>query len=272
MRNVTLLLLLMTSVVGCGATRKAYVAPPPEASVEAAPQDDRGMYLSLLQKMQEQGAYFASLAHIDAFRQRFGETPDLRILQANALRETGDVDDAANIYRSLLKTPQAAAAWHGLGLISAARNDTAAAELALANAARMQPLDTRYLGDLGFLRLKAGHYADARGPLAKAAELEPGNPKAISNLALWALLADQSNLADSIIAQGELSAAAREEIRRLAAQLRKPKIAPSEPTAATIVETDRTSSAAVKGNHPTPPISMLERFASPASHSTETLP
>jgi hypothetical protein len=76
--------------------------------------------------MQQQGAWYASLAHVDAFRQRYGDRPALRLLQADALRETGQADAAIALYRELSSGPQAAAAAHGLGLIAAATTMAAA--------------------------------------------------------------------------------------------------------------------------------------------------
>ncbi|KAG0926630.1 hypothetical protein G6F60_015025 [Rhizopus arrhizus] len=78
--------------------------------------------------MQQQGAWYASLAHVDAFRQRYGDRPALRLLQADALRETGQADAAIALYRELSTGPQAAAAAHGLGLIAAHRDDAAGSE------------------------------------------------------------------------------------------------------------------------------------------------
>ncbi len=56
--------------------------------------------------MQQQGAWYASLAHVDAFRQRYGDPPALRLLQADALRETGQADAAIALYRALPAAPR----------------------------------------------------------------------------------------------------------------------------------------------------------------------
>ena len=82
-----LALLVPLLLVGCGGKQAAYRQPPVEPALVESPQDDRGMYLALIRQMQDQGAYYASLAHVDAFKKRFGDTPDLRILEADAQRE-----------------------------------------------------------------------------------------------------------------------------------------------------------------------------------------
>jgi hypothetical protein len=68
---------------------------------EPDPQDSRNTYLELIERMQQQGAWYASLAHVEAFRQRYGDRPALRLLQADALRETGQADAAVALYREL---------------------------------------------------------------------------------------------------------------------------------------------------------------------------
>ncbi len=261
---LAVLLALLAS--GCGP-RAAYKSPPVEPALVEAPQNDRAMYLELLRQMQAQGAYYASLAHIDAFRQRFGDSPELRILQADALRQTGDNAAATALYRSLAKGAQAGPAWHGLGLIAASSNDRDGARLALRNAVQLDPLNVTYLGDLGFALLQAGATADARAPLAKAAELAPTNARAVSNLALWALLSGQAPMAEAMIQRANLPAATRQEIQRLAQTLRQSAVQ-SEAALPTPLAARQAPPASTLP--PQPPGSMLERFT-PSPAKTQEL-
>lgn len=273
-KALLLIVLVPALLAGCGGNRAAYRQPPIEPALVEAAQDDRGMYLGLLKQMQQQGAYYASLAHIDAFRQRFGDSPELRILQANALRETGDDATATAIYRGLTKGAQAAPAWHGLGLIAAAARDHAGARLALDNAVRADPLNIAYLGDLGFALLQAGQIEPARAPLAKAAELGPDNIRAISNLALWALLSGQATTAESMMQRANLPPATRSEIYRLAQTLRQP-VAAAIPEAAAAGNTTALAAQqpATRATHvPRPPGSMLDRFSPSSTTSQEVTP
>ena len=255
---------------GCASQQTAYRQPPVEPALAQSPQDDRGMYLELVRQMQAQGAYYASLAHIDAFRQRFGDAPELRLLLADAQRETGDRTSATALYRGLTKTPQAAGAWHGLGLIAAAGNDHAGARQALEQAVSLEPLNITYLGDLGFALLRAGALDQARAPLAKAAELAPANTRAVSNLVLWTLLNGQTRTAETMMQRAQLPLATRQEVLRLAQTLRH---SAAQPTAA---RTDapiavQTSPAALTPR-PLPPGSMLQRFTPQAAPSQENTP
>ena len=228
-----LLLLTVALSAACSSGLTAYRPDPMHLAPDEKPaQDDKRMYLELIAQMQRQGAYYASLAHVDAYRQRYGDAPALRLLQADGLRETGQLQAARALYASLTGGPQAAAAWHGLGLLAARAGDAAQAEQALARAVQLQPLNTDYLGDLGFARLRAGQLAQAREPLAMAAELAPGNVKANANLAVWALLRDDTGMAEQIMRSAGLPDAARQEVQRLATQLRLPPAATPVATAA----------------------------------------
>ena len=79
--------------------------------------DDQNVYLGLIGRMQQEGMYYASLAHIDAFQKRFGTSTALQVLRADALRETGQDDAALQAYRELLTTDRAGRAHHGIGLV-----------------------------------------------------------------------------------------------------------------------------------------------------------
>jgi Flp pilus assembly protein TadD len=278
MRNraatLTMLLAAVALCSACHSTRNAYRPDPVSlAGPETPPQDDKRLYLELIGQMQRQGAYYASLAHVDAYRQRYGDSPALRLLQADALRETGQLPAARSLYASLANGPQAAAAWHGLGLIAIRDGDDTQAEQALARAVQLQPLNTDYLGDLGFARLRAGQLEQAREPLAKAAELAPGNTKANANLAVWALLRNDTAMAERILGSAGLPDSTRQEVLRLAQQLRQPPQAraPAAPLRSTTASTTGArglAPAARSDDRLAPP--MLERFggSDPAHENT----
>lgn len=208
---------------GCHSTPVAYRPAPVSLVAPATPaQDDKRLYLALIAQMQQQGAYYASLAHVDAYRQRHGDSPALRLLQADALRATGQLAAARSLYVALANGPQAAAAWHGLGLIAVHEGDPAQAEQCLARAVALEPLNTDYLGDLGFARLRAGQREQAREPLARAAELAPDKIQANANMALWALLSNDTALAERILHSAGFPEATRQEVLRLAVELGPP--------------------------------------------------
>lgn len=191
-----------------------------EAMAKAAKPDTRGLYLSMIRQMQEQGAYFASLAHIDEFRMQYGAAPDIDILRADALRETGQPNAAEQAYRPLLIGSEAAAAWHGMGLVEAQRKDYAAAARALHEAVTRAPTQAFYLSDLGFALLRSGDTGAARVPLAQAAELRPDSRKVLSNLAVYLVVTGERSRADEVMTRADMPQATRDAIDKLAADIR----------------------------------------------------
>lgn len=247
----------------CASTYNAYNRnTTPEnlakmAQAEADAPDERNAYLEMIGKMQEQGAWFASLAHVDAFRQKFGNPPELRLLQARALFQTNQIDAAEPAYRSLVSGPQAAAGWHGLGLIAAQKNLGNESEQDLAKAVQLDPLNAAFQSDLGFACLRNGHLDAARAPLAKAAELAPDDVKSIANLALWTLLNGDTNKAEAMMLSAQLPSATRSGVYQLARQLRADH--------RTVLPAPGPGGASVQ-----PPGSMLDRFTDTAPSTSPT--
>ncbi|WP_420224815.1 tetratricopeptide repeat protein [Pigmentiphaga litoralis] len=118
--------------------------------------DNRGMYLSMIREMQGKGLYFASLAHVDAFEQKYGVAPDVGLLRAHGLRESGQAAQAEAVYRKLQDTSVAAAASQGLGLVAGGRGDFTGAVAALREAARRDPTNALIVSDLGYALLRQG--------------------------------------------------------------------------------------------------------------------
>ncbi|ETH85373.1 tetratricopeptide repeat protein [Bordetella pertussis STO1-CHOC-0018] len=123
--------------------------------------------LSLIREAQREGRYFASLAYLDAYRQNFGDSPQVAVMRADALRMTGQIAQSESAYRALTGTDQAAAAWHGLGLLAGGRGDFDQAADYLARATRLRPTDANMLNDLGYALLRARRSA-RRAPAAGA--------------------------------------------------------------------------------------------------------
>ena len=202
-----------------------------EAENKPAKPDNKGMYIGLIRQMQTEGLYFASLAHIDAYEQQYGKAPDVERLRADALRETRQGETAEVTYRELLKTPEAAAAWHGLGLLAAQNGNYAAAVPLFMAASKLEPINPIMLSDLGYAYLRSGDTNSARVPLAQAAELAPDNRKIIANLALLLLVSGDSSKARSVMERAKLSPDSRTKITKLAEQIKntRPPVAASIP-------------------------------------------
>ena len=183
--------------------------------------DNPAVHLQLIQRMQQQGAWFASLAHIDALRQQHGDSPALQLAQADALRQTGQIDEAKKLYVQLLRGPHQAAALNGLGLVEAQQGHLPQAIDKLRQASRLTPLNVGYLGDLGFALLLSGDHQAARLPLAQAVELAPGDGRSVANAALWHLLAGNTAEAEAMFERARLPAASRQQVHATAERLRR---------------------------------------------------
>ena len=72
---------------GVGAQAERAALMEAAGQKQGAP-DTPGMYLGLIERMQSQGLYYASLAHIDAYEKQYGSSPDTILLRADALRAT----------------------------------------------------------------------------------------------------------------------------------------------------------------------------------------
>ncbi|WP_027801389.1 tetratricopeptide repeat protein [Paraburkholderia dilworthii] len=201
--------------VGPQAERQAMLR---EANRDPAP-DTPGMYLGLIDRMQSQGLYFASLAHIDAYEKQYGVTPDSILLRADALRMTDQPEASASAYAQLLQTPLASRGHRGLGLLAGAQGEFGRAAAELQQAAQLAPTDPVVLSDLGYARLRAGDVAGARVPLMKAAQLDSANPKIVSNVALFLLASGQVTDAQTLMNQQKLAVDVRAAIRSDAAKV-----------------------------------------------------
>jgi Flp pilus assembly protein TadD len=189
------------------------------ADQKQAVPDTPAMYLGLIQRMQTQGLYYASLAHIDAYDKQYGASPDSILLRADALRMTDQPAASAAAYTQLLKTPLAARGYRGLGLLAGAAGDFERAVQALAQASELAPTDASVQSDLAYALLRSGDVVGARVPLMKAAELDQRNPKIVSNLALYLLAAGRAQDAQRLMTQQRLPADIRNDINSDAARV-----------------------------------------------------
>lgn len=169
----------------CALPQRVDEPAPAATAVNAS--ETRGVYTDLIRSMLEQGQYYAALAHVQERQREGGNRDELRYLEAEARRGLGQVDAADALYRGLLRSPQAARAYHGLGLLHAGR-DLKRAIGYLGEAARRVPTDSNVRNDLGYALLRAGRYPEALVELATAVELAPDSEKARNNLILLLLV------------------------------------------------------------------------------------
>ncbi|MBS1211877.1 MAG: uncharacterized protein H6R26_493 [Proteobacteria bacterium] len=149
------------------------------------------MYLELVQKMVEQGQYYAAIAHLDQLEKTTAAAPQTIYLRAEALRGTGRRDDAKKLYRRLQGGCMTGYGLHGLGLLAAEAGQMRQAEEFLEQASRERPVDAEVHNDLGMILLLNGRRDDARREFQTATELDRENPLPLENLIVLMLLENQ---------------------------------------------------------------------------------
>lgn len=199
--------------------RSAAEAAASPATASTATADTSATYLKLVEQMQRDGLWFASLAHIDALEKRWGVTPDSMRLRADALRQTDQVDAGRQMYAKLMGTPLEGAGYHGLGLIAGAQQDFPKAVQLLEQAQRRNPTDAMLLSDLGYANMRAGQVTAARIPLMQAMQLQPDNPRVQVNVALYLEASGQSAQALALMDSRSMPPGTRAAIAAAARQL-----------------------------------------------------
>lgn len=217
-------------ISGCAAPKDQYpasadaqqrVAAEMMADTKAgASIDTQATYLKLVEQMQREDLWFASLAHIDALEQRWGVSPESTRARAEALRQTGQAGLAETAYRRLLGSRLESAGYRGLGLLAGTRGNYAEAVQLLTQAQRRTPTDALLLSDLGYAHLRAGQFEEARLPLMQALQLRPDSTQAQANLALYLEVANQRDQARALMDAHRMPEATRLAVREAALQIR----------------------------------------------------
>lgn len=228
---LALVLAAMGLLGACATPRNGYVGATEaqqrmeaEADRPTASIDTQATYLKLVEQMQQNSLWFASLAHIDRLEQRWGVSPESNRLRADALRQTGQPAESAAFYQRLMRTPLEAAAYHGLGLLAGERTDFSAAVRLLEQARQQKPADPVLLGDLGYAQMYAGNLDAARLPLMQAFELKPDNPLIQVNLALYLQATRHQDRAEALMDAQKMPPATRAAIRDAARRLAGPAL------------------------------------------------
>ncbi|MBD9662527.1 hypothetical protein IB278_01000 [Variovorax sp. VRV01] len=216
---------------GCSSIKDQYAASADaqqrmaaEAAADTkagASVDTQATYLKLVEQMQKEDLWFASLAHIDALERRWGVSPESTRVRAEALRQTGQATAAEASYKRLMGTPLEGAGYRGLGLLAGARSNYPEAVQFLRQAQHRAPTDALLLSDLGYAQLRAGSIDEARLPLMQALQLRPDSAQAQANLALYLELSNQQEQAAAMMDANRMSPAARLAIKEAAQQLRR---------------------------------------------------
>lgn len=135
--------------------------------------------LTVIRQMLTAGKPHAAIAYLDAVAIA---APESDLLRADGLRQTGREDEAAVVYRTLLRSCVAGYAHQGLGLIASNRGAVGEAVAALSEARRALPADPAIRNDYGYALMLAGKDDEALHEFLTSLELAPNDRRAANNL------------------------------------------------------------------------------------------
>jgi Flp pilus assembly protein TadD len=172
--EIAALSVLLLTNAGC-QTGNGTFAPRTAVTQSDVSSDERtrDLYLSVIEQLVQYEKYHAALAHIDEFEHLFGPSPRSRALRGDAWLALGEFAAAEKEYDAIVHGPLASVGQHGLGNVSAARENWPRAVTYFEEAVREQPTNTRFLTDLGHAYSEVGRDHDAEFALKQAQELSP---------------------------------------------------------------------------------------------------
>ena len=208
-----LLVLAALLLAGCAAKGpKGYGAAEQSTAAQAQQQmekaaqltqiDPQQTYLNLIRQMQQANQWYASLAHTQAFERQYGSQPQIRLMRADALRNTGQGPLAEQGYQALLADADSstvAGARRGLGLLYASQGQFPHAIAQLEMARQINPIDADVLSDLAYAQMLDGQTEASHLPVLQAAQLAPANARVQLNLALYLLASEQKTQASQLL-------------------------------------------------------------------------
>lgn len=206
--------LLLAVLAGCKSQPERPQANDSYEVAAADPVKVQQIKSDAVRALLEQGQYYAALAHIEEQKQVAPNNAELIWLEAETRRHLQQQAASEALYRRLIGGPLEGKAWHGLGLLTA-RNDLSAAIDALRNGVRRLPTDVEIRNDLGYALMEAGRYTEALPELSTAAELAPTQLKSRNNLIILMLLTGNQPGAEQIARQ---SGATADTLKQLKAQ------------------------------------------------------
>ena len=220
MRNgsVIVISLLLSACVAVtpGVTNNTNSADTRQSSCTEELAGDTSVRLDMVQQLMEDGRLHAALAHLDELD---SDSVQATYLRAEILRQSDRSDDAKLLYQVLTETCFAGQGHHGLGLIAGRQQQLAEAELQLAKAAGLLPVNARIRNDYGYALLMAGEHEGALHEFLTAIELAPGHRQAAHNLLLLLFRTGETAKAANFAQQFGIGTA---EIDRLKTQAKQP--------------------------------------------------
>lgn len=184
--------LLLTACAVMPAGETAYSAQFRSNACSEKPSGDVAVKLDMVQQLMSSGRMHAALAHLDNIN---SDAIQATYLRAEILRQSERSDEAKLLYQQLTESCFAGQGHHGLGLIAGRNQQLAEAELQLAKAAGLLPINAHIRNDYGYALLMNGNFSDARHEFLTAIELDSGSRLAETNMVILLFLQDEQQKA-----------------------------------------------------------------------------
>lgn len=214
------LIAAVLTLVGCAA----FGLPGHNRAQTAA--SESTLYLDAVRGLIGQGQFYAAIAHIQEDRRSYGDTAELRLLEADARRNLKQNRASELLYQGVLRGspagPLAGKARHGLGLLYAPVNLTASLR-EFREAARLKPTDAAIRSDYGYALMQARRFSEARTELATAQELAPDHIAARNNLLILLFAQGEDAVARQLAGQTGVDAALLARLKQQAQSFKTAK-------------------------------------------------
>lgn len=175
----SLLVLIPLILAGCSSSQQPVEYTQSPGACNEKLSQSQGMKLSMAQQAFSKQQYYSTLAML----KKMGTTSvSQSALQAKALLKTSQWDEASKVYDRLLDTCLKGEAAHGLGLISAYRQNYQQAGKWLRLAVDVEPDNSAIRNDYGFFLLLNDDTDAAKREFLTALELNPNNHRSAKNL------------------------------------------------------------------------------------------
>jgi Flp pilus assembly protein TadD len=205
LRSLLLLAPVVALVSGC-AGRKQGVDPTPSWATDEGKAEAR---VDLVRAMLDAHNPEAALVLAASIRAEGKATPELDVIQAEALRETGLYDDAEDMLKDHLRRhPRDGAAQNQLGILLMDRKRVEEAAQAFERATRLVPGEPDYANNLGFALMSIGKPDEAVIALRTALKLDGSRNQTRNNLGFALVAAKREDEAMRVFkaAVGEVEA------------------------------------------------------------------
>ncbi|MEX1200225.1 MAG: hypothetical protein WEB02_05490 [Methylophaga sp.] len=186
--------LLLNACVAIAPGETSYSANSKQTACGNPPSNDTALRLDMVQQLMADGRMHAALAHLDELD---SDATQATYLRAEILRQSDRSEQAKRLYQQLTNSCFAGQGHHGLGLIAGRNQQLAEAELQLAKAAELLPVNARIRNDYGYALLITGKFDSARHEFLTAMQLDDANRLAETNMVILLFLQDQPEKARS---------------------------------------------------------------------------